>query len=148
MPKQTPIINIFTYKLPQELAQQVYNEFQNRMREVNYSLENTQRFSSLKREKQTVELLLALSIFYKRVISNLEAVVKFYGTVHRFSDAEAIQMGSYYFTVDEKNHILALTIKYRKILEDFHIPETVFNYHETRDFLINMVRLKSYSENE
>lgn len=146
MPKQTPIINIFTYQLPQDLAQQIYNEYQNRMREVNYSLENTRRYSALKKEMQTVELLLALSIFYKRVIANLEAAVKFYGTVYRFSDAEAIQMGSYYFTGDEKNHILALTIKYQKILEDFHIPETVFNYHETKDFLKNMVRLKSYSE--
>lgn len=148
MPKQTPIINIFTYKLPQELAQQVYNEYQNRLREVNYSLENNKRYSPLKKEIQTVELLLALSIFYKRVIANLEGAVKFYGTVNRISDAEAIQMGSYYFTAEEKNHILALTIKYRKILEDFHIPENIFTYHETRDFLKNMVSLKSYSANE
>lgn len=37
---ETPIINILTFGLPYDLANQMYNEYQNRMLEAKYLLEN------------------------------------------------------------------------------------------------------------
>jgi hypothetical protein len=69
--KETPIINIFTYGLPYDLTHQIYNEFQERLRESNFIIEKSARFRVLKRNLKTLKLLLALSIFHKRVIVSL-----------------------------------------------------------------------------
>ncbi len=123
-------------------------EYQDRIREVNFYLENSQRYSSLRNELRAIELLLALSIFYKRIIANLEGTIKFYGTVTRVSEADTIQIGNYYFTLKEKNNLQALTINYHSILEKYHISENIFNYYDTRDFIESILNLKNYADNE
>nr|WP_315152430.1 hypothetical protein [uncultured Flavobacterium sp.] len=138
----TPIINIFTYGLPYKLANQIYKEFQDRLKEVHFLIENSIRFKSLVDTRETVELLLALSIFHKRVVSNLDGAVKFYSTVNKYSDADTISMGSYDLTVEEKNKILGLLINYRALIKKFGISEIDFEYNETRDFLSIVKLLK------
>ena len=139
----TPIINIFTYGLPYKLANQIYKEFQDRLKDVHFLIENSIRFKSLVDYKETVELLLALSIFYKRVVSNLDGAVKFYGTVNKYSQADTISMGSYNLTVEEKNKILGLLINYRALIKKFGISEIDFDYNETKDFLSIVKQLKN-----
>ncbi len=113
MASQTPIINIFTYGLPFDLSNQIYNEYQDRLREADYIIEISPKYSSLNQNKGTVRTLLALSIFHKRVIANLDAAVKFYGTVNSFSEAETISIGRYNYNAEEKNKLLALLITYQ-----------------------------------
>lgn len=79
--KQSPLINILTARLPRQLAVQIYSEYEERMKEVIFILRNGERFTDLRDDVTTIELLLAMSIFHKRVISNLDAAVKFYRTV-------------------------------------------------------------------
>jgi hypothetical protein len=145
MAKETPIINILTYSLPFELTNQIYNEFQSRFKEAKYLIENYERYKVLQNDTKTVELLLSLSIFHKRVISNLDAAVKFYGTVTSHSDAETIKMGSYDLTGDEKNKILAVVMSYNKLITKFSIPPSAMEYYETKEFLRNLISLKSIS---
>ncbi len=144
MAKETPIINIFTYGLPYELTHQIYNEFQERIRETLYLLNNTNKYRQLKRNYKTVELLLALSIFYKRVIANLDAAVKFHGNVQRLSKASTIRIGNYELTTDERNKILGLLINYRKLLQRFNISEALWNYSLTKEFLSKVIYLKEF----
>ncbi|MHB1105281.1 MAG: hypothetical protein ACYCZ2_02865 [Lutibacter sp.] len=139
----TPIINIFTYGLPYKLANQIYKEFQDRLKDVHFLIENSIRFNSLVDYKETVELLLALSIFHKRVVSNLDGAVKFYGTVNKYSQADTISMGSYDLTVEEKNKFLGLLINYRVLIKKFGISEVDFDYNETKDFLSIVKQLKN-----
>lgn len=139
----TPIINIFTYGLPYKLANQIYKEFQDRLKDVHFLIENSIGFKSLVDYEETVELLLALSIFHKRVVSNLDGAVKFYGTVNKYSQADTISMGSYNLTVEEKNKILGLLINYRALIKKFGISEIDFNYNETKDFLSIVKQLKN-----
>lgn len=147
MPNQTPIINILTYGLPFDLANQVYNEYQDRHREAVFLIDNYDRYSSLADNLLTVELLLALSIFHKRVIANLDAAVKFHGTVKNISKADIIQIGKYSFTGEEKNKLLALTITYRKLLDKYDLTEDVMNYSLTREFLQKLLVIKSITDN-
>lgn len=151
MAKETPIINILTFGLPYELTNQIYNEFQNRFKEANYLIENYKTYKVLQNNTKTVELLLSLSIFHKRVISNLDSAVKFYGTVTSYSQADTIKIGSYNLTGDENNKLLALVISYRKLIEKFSIPPTLMEYLETKEFLRKLIYLKStlsYAEDE
>ncbi len=145
--EETPIINILTYKLPFELANQIYNEFQNRLREAVYLIDNYRTYKPLKDDIKVVELILSLSIFHRKVVSNLDAAVKFYGTVLNKSEADTITIGSYKLTGDEKNKILAVVMNYNNLIEKFSIPQYVMEYYETRDFLKNLINLKSDLKN-
>ena len=147
MAKDTPIINILTYQLPYNLANQIYNEFQSRVKEANYLIENYKTYKPLKDSSKTIELLLSLSIFHRRVITNLDGAVKFYGTVTKKGKTDTIRIGSYDLTLEEKNKILAVVINYNHLLEKFSIPPIVMEYHETREFLKKIIMLKSELQN-
>ncbi len=147
MTKDTPIINILTYQLPYNLANQIYNEYQSRVKEANYLIENFKAYKPLKDSLKTIELLLSLSIFHRRVITNLDGAVKFYGTVTKKGKTDTIRIGSYDLTLEEKNKILAVVINYNHLLEKFSIPPIVMEYHETREFLKKIIMLKSELQN-
>jgi hypothetical protein len=147
MAKDTPIINILTYQLPYELANQIYNEFQSRLKESTFLIDTYKTYRPLKKYKKTVELFLSLSIFHRRVITNLDGAVKFYGTVTKKSETDTIRIGNYNLTSDEKNKILAVVLNYNKLLLKFSIPPFVMEYYETRDFLKKLISLKAQLEN-
>jgi cytochrome c peroxidase len=90
---------------------------------------------------------LSLSIFHRRVITNLDGAVKFYGTVTKKGKTDTIRIGSYDLTLEEKNKILAVVINYNHLLEKFSIPPIVMEYHETREFLKKIIMLKSELQN-
>lgn len=146
MSENTPIINILTFNLPFKLANQIYIEYKSRLNEAKYIIGLNERYKPLSKYIDTVKILLALTIFHKRVIANLDAAVKFYGTVNRYSEADTIKIGSYDFTGDEKNKILGLTINYNKLREKFGIPKDLSDYESTKEFLIKLLSLLQYSE--
>lgn len=147
MTDKTPIINILTFGLPFDLAKQIYNEYQGRLKDIKYLLEKSPRFNNLIEFLDTISLLLALSIFHKRVVSNLDAAVKFYGTVNNYSQADTITIGRYEFTIEEKNKLLALLISYRKLIDKYGISENLMNYYETKEFLIKIKYFKNWLDN-
>ena len=146
MNTDTPIINILTYKLPFELSNQIYNEFQSRYKDAKYLIETYKTYKPLKDNIKSVELFLSLSIFHRRVIANLDGALKFYGTVTKDGQTDTIRIGSYNLTGEEKNKILAVVMNYNSLLEKFSIPQTVMEYYETREFLKNLISLKSFLE--
>jgi len=149
--EKTPIINILTAGTPYKLANQIYNEFQNRFKEAKYFIENFSWYSELSEDIETVELLLALSIFHKRVVANLDDAIKFYGTVTQSGKTDTISIGSYNLNNEEKNKILGLLINYRKLIQRFGIDEGFMDYYPTKEFLKKVKYLKSdleYDQNE
>lgn len=141
-PQKSKIIGVVTRKLPYELANQIYNEFESRYKEAIYFIENFSYYKSLKKDVKTVELLLALSIFQKRVISNLDAAIKFDGTVRRHSTATAISIGSYNLDLKERNRLLGILIEYRKIKIQFQVGESIVDYNETKQFLRQLIKFR------
>ena len=147
MSNETPMINILTYQLPYKLTNQIYNEYQSRLKEATYLIENYKTYKPLGQHINTVELFLSLSIFHKRVITNLDGAIKFYGTVTKKGQTDTIQIGGYKMTGEEKNKILAVVMNYNQLLEKFSIPPVVMEYFETREFLKKLIVYKSDIEN-
>jgi hypothetical protein len=143
MAADIPIINILTYRLPFDLANQMYNEFHARLKEAKYLIENYKTYKSLTDHIKTVELLLSLSIFHRRVIANFDGAIKFYGTVTKKTDIDTIRIGEYNLTAQEKNKVLSVVISYQQLLEKFSIPHQVMEYYETREFLKKIISLKT-----
>jgi hypothetical protein len=141
------IINILTYKLPYDLSRQIYHEYQDRYKEMDFIIKNSRKYSTLEKNIVTVEALLAISIFHKRVISNLDAAVKFHKRVTTASDAKSIRIGSYEFTGEEKNKVLSVVISFNQLLSKFKIHPFLFDYHLTKDFLDKVKFFKSSLRN-
>lgn len=148
MENESPIINILTYKLPFDLANQIFNEFQIRFKDAKYLIATYKTYKPLAPNIKTVELLLSLSIFHKRVISNLDGAVKFYSRVSKKSTADTISIGGYKLTFEEKNKILAVVLNYEKLLSNFSIHPKYLEYSETNEFLKKIIILKSTFKND
>lgn len=139
------MIEIYCYKIPRDVSQPMYAEYSSRISEVKYLMEH-KAYSSLKKNTDLIEMLLSMSIFYKRVITNLDSATKFSGTVFNSSTAEYIGIGKYKLTPLESRRIYAVVQNYRQIMVKYHIPEGVINYTETKDFLRAVKNYKSACE--
>ena len=92
---ETPIINIFCYSLPGDVSRKIYNEFNGRFKDVKYMVSKYDYYSNLRQHEQAIEIMLAMTIFYKRIITNLDSAIKFYGTVTKHSQTDTVKIGTY-----------------------------------------------------
>lgn len=141
MKSKSGIINILTYRLPYDLANQIFNEYQARLLEANYLIENYQFYSSLRENRQTVESILALSIFYKRIMSCFDGAIKFHEMVADKSGADIVKIGSYSYTSQDSRRMLSVILDYSALIKRYRITADVMEYYETKELLKNLVTL-------
>lgn len=135
------LINILCYKLSGDVSRAVHNEYENRWNEIRHIWEYPQnRFKILERYSKTVQHLLAMSTFYRRVLSGMNGACDFYKTVTKdvSDDKErSISIGKYRLDKREYNKMLAIQITFRKLREKYGIDDYLFEYTETEEFLTN-----------
>ena len=141
------MIEKFCSRLPREISNPMYNEYYNRLKEINFILENRDAYKHLLQYKKTIELILSLSIFYKRVIANMDAATKFAGTVFSNSSAIAIKIGSYDLTGSEKNRIIAVVMSYNSLTEKYSLTNDLLATMETKDLIKKIKDLKWQLDN-
>jgi hypothetical protein len=141
------MIEKFCSRLPREISNPMYNEYYNRLKEINFILENRDAYKHLLQYKKTIELILSLSIFYKRVIANMDAATKFAGTVFSNSPAVAIKIGSYNLTGSEKNRIIAVVMNYNSLTEKYSLTNDLLATTETKDLIKKIKNLKWQLDN-
>lgn len=141
------MIEKFCSRLPREISNPMYNEFYNRLKEINFILENRDAYKHLLKYKKTIELILSLSIFYKRVIANMDAATKFAGTVFSNSPAIAIKIGSYDLTGSEKNRIIAIVMNYNLLIQKYSLTQDMLATTETKDLIKKIKDLKWQLDN-
>lgn len=141
------MIEKFCSRLPREISNPMYNEYYNRLKEINYILENRNAYKHLLQHKKTIELILSLSIFYKRVIANMDAATKFAGTVFSNSTAIAIKIGSYDLTGSEKNRIIAIVMNYNLLIQKYSLTQEMLATTETKDLIKKIKDLKWQLDN-
>lgn len=149
---QTEIINIFCHKLPFELSNQLFNEYQVRLKNIEYLLNKDDTFKELRKDIEVIKVLLAMTIFYKRVISNFDAARKFVRKVSAYTSADnfskgqiqstVVQLGYYELTIDEVYKIDRIIRSYETINRRYHIPDTMHQYEETQDLLKRIQQYK------
>lgn len=134
--KMSAIINILTAKLNYETSNLIYNEYQDRLKEVNYLLDNYDYYEDLKERRKVIETLLALSIFYKRIIANFDGFLAFTKTLHR-SQINKILIGSKEYSKKETARLYFISRDFLDIMLKFNISYLIFDYNETKEFLRN-----------
>ncbi len=141
------MIEKFCSRLPREISNPMYNEYYSRLKEINFIIVNRDAYKHLLQYKKTIELILSLSIFYKRVIANMDAATKFAGTVFSNSSAIAIKIGSYNLTGSEKNRIIAVVMNYNSLTQKYSLTNDLLATSETKDLIKKIKDLKWQLDN-
>lgn len=138
---ESELINIFCHKLPGDISRAVHNEYTNRWDEIKRIWEFPQnRYGILKRHSSTIQHLLAMSIFYRRLLCGLDGACDFYNAVKRSSrnsEHNVIIIGKYKLDSREYKKLQSIRISFQKLKEKYDIDDYFFDYVETYEFLNN-----------
>jgi hypothetical protein len=147
--EKAPLINILCANLPGDVSRSVYNEYESRWDEVERIWTSyPDGFVHLKQYKTTVMHLLAMSTFYRRVLSGFDGARDFYKTISKADynqkAGRAILIGKYKLDEEQYRKLQAVQISFCKLKEKFGIPDTFFEYFETIDFLRHCMLLNNF----
>jgi hypothetical protein len=130
------MIRIFTQYLPYRLSDQMIIEYDRRLADIKHFISGKyDYYTPLRDDIETIQMLLALSIFHKRVLSNFESATKFTSRVVLNSQADSVQIGTYDLSSKEIFKLNKTVITFRKLMQDYTIPLNLFEYLETKEFL-------------
>lgn len=111
-------------------------EYNRRLSDINYFISGRyDYYAHLKNDIETIQLLLALSIFYKRVLSNFDSATKFTSRVIFKSEAVSVQLGTYNLSAREIFKLNKTVLTFKKLMEEYSIPLGLFEYLETKELL-------------
>ncbi len=143
MPAKNSLINIFASKLPASITKPMCQEYDWRKNEIQrvWAGDNN-RYQKLETYESTIDALLALSIFYRHVVVNLDGASHFYVKINKDVDKEMpIKIGKFEFNKKEWNRLRAIHIQFGKITDRYQISPHFFEYADTLDFLRNCLNL-------
>lgn len=130
------MIQLFTENLPFKLSEQMTFEYNRRLSDINYFISGRyDYYAHLKKDIETIQLLLALSIFYKRVLSNFDSATKFTSRVVFKSEAVSVQLGTYDLSAKEIFKLNKTVLTFKTLMEEYSIPLGLFEYLETKELL-------------
>lgn len=130
------MIQLFTENLPYKLSEQMTFEYNRRLSDINYFISGRyDYYAHLKKDIETIQLLLALSIFYKRVLSNFDSATKFTSRVVFKSEAVSVQLGTYDLSAKEIFKLNKTVLTFKTLMEEYSIPLGLFEYLETKELL-------------
>lgn len=136
---ETPLINKLCFELPQEVAQPLYKEYQYRLSEIERIwASGNKKYIPLQEYSLTIKTLLAMSIYYRRIISGLYGAVDFFNRVsyeNHIRHERTVKIGNYVLDREQASRLWRIHDTFSKLLEKYHVPENIFNYEDTLQFL-------------
>lgn len=142
------ILEQFFRPLTFDLRRKIRSEFDNRLKEVTWYVSNTDFYAQLNSDTEIIEIILLLTVYYKRVITSLDSATKFYTRVSKIKDSDGIQIGRFNYDYEQNNKILAVIIGFKKLKEKYQLPEYIFEYLETNEFLRKVITYKESFTND
>ena len=91
------LLDRFCFPLKFDLSRKVRSEFEGRLKEIQWLISNRDYYSMLENDIEVIEIILLLTVYYKRVITSLDSATKFYNRVSKIDNSEGIQIGKFKF---------------------------------------------------
>lgn len=136
------LLDKFCYPLKFDLSRKVRSEFEGRLKEIQWLISNRDFYSILENDIEVLEIILLLTVYYKRVVTSLDSATKFYTRVSKVDNSEGIQIGKFNYNHVQNNKLLGVIISFKKLIDLYRLPSYIFEYIETRDFLRQLVTYK------
>ncbi len=142
------LLERFCFPLKFDLRKKVRSEFEGRLKEIQWLISNRDFYSQLENDIEVIEIILLLTVYYKRVITSLDSATKFYTRVSKVENTEGVQIGKFNYNHEQNNKILAVIISFNKLIDLYLLPPYIFEYIETKDFLRQIVTYKESFNND
>ena len=151
MEDSSSLIKILCYKLPGEISQPLYREYNDRWAEIEriWSKDGN-RYQNLQKHAKTIKTLLAMSTYYRRVIGGLVGATDFYKkvTYERGSNIDRpVKIGAFVLDREKNNQLLMVKYNFSKFQKKYNIPDVFFEYDATLEFLGNCQLLLVLGDN-
>lgn len=131
------LLDKFCSPLKFDLSRKIRSEFEGRLKEIQWLVSNRESFSILENDIEVLEIILLLTVYYKRVVTSLDSATKFYTRVSKIDNSEGIQIGKFNYNHEQNYRLLGVIISFKKLIEVYRLPPYIFEYIETRDFCVN-----------
>ena len=150
MPVKNSLINILNPGLPGYITIPMSREFDRIKAEIQriWDSQNS-HYLFLQSYESTIDALLALSLFQRYVIGNLNGASDFYVFLNRGNRSNgnvALRIGSYRLDSDEYRHIWSVLIGFGKLKSKYQLSDGFFEYADTIGFLRNCADLYNIPE--
>ncbi|MBL7869265.1 MAG: hypothetical protein JNM71_14710 [Flavobacterium lindanitolerans] len=133
--------------VPYKVGEQILYEYNRRISDINYLVSGKfSYYTPLSKDIETIKVLLALSIFYKRVLTNFDSANKFTSRVIKSSDATGVKLGTYEMDWKEIQNLNRMVLSFRRIALKYYINPEMFEYIETKEFLRKIKSYKKFLE--
>lgn len=145
---EAPMIKILCKDLPREVSIPLFNEFNQRWNEIeNIWQRNANIYPVLQEHRSVVRLLLAMSTYYRRVISGFTGATDFYKIVTggNFTIDRPVKIGNYLMGLAENKQLWKVQRRFSEIKNKYQIDDSLFDYDDTLGFLRNCFILYSTS---
>ncbi|MDL2302797.1 hypothetical protein [Dysgonomonas sp. 520] len=130
------MISIFTKHLPYKVGEQLKIEYDKRVSDIkNLTSDKYQTYTNMKEYLDVIYLLLAMSIFYRRILANFDAANKFTHRILSKSDATSIVLGTIELSEKEILQLNSVVYRYKKIMEKYTLSVDMFVYSNTLEFM-------------
>ena len=134
------MIKLFCKGLPWNLSQLLYAEYQNRLKEFRFLLENFPNKYRWIEDHEPVELILAMSIFYRRVIAQFDAAKDFTVSLLKRSECVGVSFGQFTLDENQADSLSKIVNGFSYLLYKFGLDEDLFDYDDVEGFLIQLKR--------
>lgn len=142
------LLDKFCFPLKFDLRKKVRSEFEGRLKEIQWLISNRDFYSQLENDIEVIEIILLLTVYYKRVITSFDSATKFYTRVSKVENSQGIQIGKFDYNREQNNKILGIIISFKRLMDLYQLPPFVFEYIETKDFLYNIISYKKNFDND
>lgn len=129
------MIRQFCKGLPYYLRGQLIFEYDFRMKELAFLLKNNPRKYQWIKKRESIELLIAMSIFYNRVIAYLESGAR---SLTDRPPIQIIKFGQNELTKTEADTLQSMANDFYGILGTFGLPIYIFDYSDVKTFLYKL----------
>ena len=129
-------MKMFCRGLNRKQSADLLKEYGYSLSDVKYQLEND--YKHLKKFENTIGLLLAMSIYYNKIILNLNAADKFFSKINKMSSVKNISLGKYDLNENKSANFKEIKDKFIKIMYRFQIDEHLFSYNSISEFMENI----------
>ena len=136
------MIKYFCKGLPSTLSNSMFYDYQSKERQVKFLVATyTNSYKWLidrDRNLEVTKLILAMSIFYNRVVVQLESVMDFTHRIIKGNDCEGLILGQTELNDDDINVIYKVVQKFNLIMKKYALFPELFDYSDTSEFLSNL----------
>jgi hypothetical protein len=129
------LIRLFSKDLPRELSKDIYFEYQ-RLSPLLTQAINRRRLDLSDDDRETIYLLLAMSVFYNKVVMPLAGASSFSDKLLERNIA-SIMIGDYRITPEESAKMKSVVYEYHGLMKAFGLEKRIFDFKDTRTFLDN-----------